>query len=437
MIKQYFKQAWQLIKENRLFSIIYVAGTALAITMVMVIVIVNYIKTANIYPEYNRDRMMYAKTIRMNPVDTVRFKYSNSGSMSFKAARLLFKNLDTPEKVSVMKSESDFAALLNDDNLIRVKSRFVDINYWSVFNFNFLSGNSFSDADFQSGLQVAVVSESLAKTLFNSADVVGRYFEYGFKPYRICGVVKDVSYLMEETYAQIWMPYTSIKDYDREWSERGGMISGIDVVYILAHSQSDFESIRKEINENVRIYNAQATDWKADLMGQPDIQSVKIHRYWSNEGPDMRKIKKQHFLIIILLLLVPALNLSGMNSTRMERRIGEMGVRKAFGASRSKLTNQILTENLLLTGLGGLAGLIFSYLIMFFTRGWILDIGNQYSDSLPEGVPVDFSPAMLFNGKIFFIVVLVCLMMNVFSALIPVYRSLRKQITDSLYVKYN
>ena len=200
------------------------------------------------------------------------------------------------------------------------------------------------------------------------------------------------------------MPYTSIKDYDREWSERGGMISGIDVVYILAHSQSDFESIRKEINENVRIYNAQATDWKADLMGQPDIQSVKIHRYWSNEGPDMRKIKKQHFLIIILLLLVPALNLSGMNSTRMERRIGEMGVRKAFGASRSKLTNQILTENLLLTGLGGLAGLIFSYLIMFFTRGWILDIGNQYSDSLPEGVPVDFSPAMLFNGKIFFIV---------------------------------
>lgn len=242
---------------------------------------------------------------------------------------------------------------------------------------------------------------------------------------------------MEETYAQIWMPYTCIKDYDKEWSERGGMIGNISGVYLLARSPSDFKSIRDEVSENVRRYNAQATDWKADLMGQPDSRAVAIHRYFSNEGPDMTKIRIQNYLVVFLLLLVPALNLSGMNSTRMERRLGEMGVRKAFGASRSKLINQVLTENLLLTGLGGLAGLLFSYLILFFTRDWILDMGRQYSDSLPEGTSVDFSISMLFNGKIFLIVLLVCLVMNILSALIPVYRSLRKHITDSLYIKYN
>ncbi|MEA4917592.1 ABC transporter permease [Proteiniphilum sp.] len=437
MLKQYFKQAWQLIKQNKLFSSIYVAGTALGISMVMVLAILNHIKTANIYPEYNRNRMMYAQTISMIPMDTARFKYTNSGSLSFKAARLLFMPLKTPEKISVMRSGSNFVSLPNDDNLLNVKSRFVDTNYWDIFNFHFLSGKPFSDADFQSGLQVAVITVSLAKEIFSSTDVVGQYLEYGFKPYRIAGVVKDVSYLMNETYARIWIPYTCIKDYDKEWPERGGMIGSVHAVYLLVHSPSDFEAIRAEVNENVRRYNAQATDWKADLMGQPDIQSVKIHRLWANEGPDMRKIQIQNWLVIFLLLLVPALNLSGMNSTRMERRLGEMGVRKAFGASRSKLINQILTENLLLTGIGGLSGLILSYLILFFTRNWILDIGTQYSGSLPEGTTVDFSATMLFNGKIFLIVLLVCLVMNILSALIPVYRSLRKQITDSIYIKYN
>lgn len=437
MLNQYFKQAWQLIKQNKLFSSIYVAGTALGISMVMVLAILNHIKTADIYPEYNRGRMMYAKTISMIPMDTVRFKYANSGSLSYKAARLLFMSLKSPEKISIMMAGADFSSLPNDDNLVNIRSCYVDNAYWDIFNFHFLSGKPFSDADFQSRLQVAVITESLAKEIFSSTDIVGQYLEYGFKPYRIVGVVKDVSYMMDETYARLWMPYTCINDYDQEWSERGGMIGSIDAIYLLAHSPSDFETIRAEVNENVRRYNAQATDWKADLMGQPDIQSVKINRHWSNEGPNMKKIRIQNGLIIFLLLLVPALNLSGMNSTRMERRLGEMGVRKAFGASRSKLINQVLTENLLLTGIGGLAGLILSYLILFFTRNWILDISSQYSGSLPEGTTVDFSATMLFNGKIFLIVLLVCLVMNILSALIPVYRSLRKQITDSLYIKYN
>lgn len=166
MIKQYFKQAWQLIGQNKLFSAIYVAGTALGISMVMVLAILNYIKTANIYPEYNRDRMLYAKTISMAPVDTVRFKYTNSGSLSYKAARLLLMPLKTPEKISVMMSGSNFASLPNDDNLVSIKSRYVDINYWEIFNFHFLSGKPFSHTDFQSELQVAVITESLAKKSF-------------------------------------------------------------------------------------------------------------------------------------------------------------------------------------------------------------------------------------------------------------------------------
>ena len=437
MIKQYFKQAWQLIKQHKLFSAIYVAGTALGISLVMVMAILNYVKTANIAPEINRSRLLYAKSASMSPVDTVRFKYTNSGQLSYKAAKELFMPLKTPERVSVMMENDDFASLPNNENLVKVKNKGVDTNYWKIFQFRFIKGKPFSEADFSSGLKVAVISESLARKLFNSTDIVGQTVEYGFKPYRISGVVKDVSYVLSDTYAQLWTPYTSIDGYDYIWEDRGGMLGDINKIFILARRINDFETICNEVNEKVRVYNAQASDWKLNLSGQPDKRSVEIHRFWSNIGPDMKKINSQNILVVLLLLLVPAINLSGMNSTRMQRRLSEMGVRKAFGASRSKLVNQVLTENLLLTGMGGLTGLLLSYFIIFFTRNWILDLGKQFVDTIQEGTSVDFSMSMLFNVRIFLLVLLACLLMNILSALIPVYRSLSKNITDSLYIKYN
>ena len=56
MYKQYFKQAWNLMKQNRFFSTVYIIGTGLAISMVMVMAVVYHIRTANIAPEVNRDR---------------------------------------------------------------------------------------------------------------------------------------------------------------------------------------------------------------------------------------------------------------------------------------------------------------------------------------------------------------------------------------------
>ena len=434
----HFKQAWQLIKQHKLFSAIYIAGTALGISMVMVLAILNYVKTADMAPESNRSRTMYVKSISMIPMDTVRFTYNSSGEMSYKAAKEFFLSLKTPECVSIMSSGSNFASLPNNDNLFRIRNRHVDTHYWKIFNFRFLAGKPFSEADYSSGLRVAVIAESLAEKLFGKADAIGQTFEYGFQPYRVTGVVKDVPYVLEDTYAQMWMPFTSKTNYDKGWEgNRGGMLSGVGKVFLLARSSADFDAIRNEVNENVRRYNAQATDWKVDFLGQPDARTVSVSRVTHNLEPNMKKIYVQRFLIVLLLLLIPAINLSGMNSTRMERRLSEMGVRKAFGASRKKLVNQVLTENLLLTGLGGGAGLLLSYAIIFFTRNWILDLGQKWGTVLSEGTSVDFSMTMLFNVKIFAMVLFACLLMNILSALIPVYRSLRKNITDSLYIKYN
>lgn len=56
MYKIYLKQAWALIRQERLFSSVYIVGTGLAISLVMVLSIVFYVKMASIYPEMDRDR---------------------------------------------------------------------------------------------------------------------------------------------------------------------------------------------------------------------------------------------------------------------------------------------------------------------------------------------------------------------------------------------
>ncbi len=62
---RYFRQALAMMREERLFSGIYIVGTALAIAFTMVMAVVYYIKLAPIYPEPNRARTVYFEGIRI------------------------------------------------------------------------------------------------------------------------------------------------------------------------------------------------------------------------------------------------------------------------------------------------------------------------------------------------------------------------------------
>ena len=59
MRRSYLTQAFTLLKQNRLFSMLYIAGTGLAIAMTVVVAVVYYVKLAPIYPERNRDNTLY------------------------------------------------------------------------------------------------------------------------------------------------------------------------------------------------------------------------------------------------------------------------------------------------------------------------------------------------------------------------------------------
>lgn len=435
MIQQYFKQAWQLIRQNKLFSAIYIAGTALGISMVMVLMLVLSFKTISVYPEQDNGRILFVKSAVMRPkTDKIGFW---SSSISYEGLQKIFFSLETPEAIaSEKRGGSGYVSMPDGRSRIKITERNVDAAYWDVFNFIFIDGKPFSKADFQSGIHSVVIAESLARKLFGTHEATGRTIEYNFDEYQIAGVVKDVSVVMSRTYAQLWRPYTCLSDYREHSGHPSGLLGGFQV-YMLAKSKKDFPAIKAEVNDRIRRYNGEFEDYEMDLLGQPDDINTTSQRTSSNQPVYKTMTTAFHLGIVLLLMLVPAVNLSGMNSSRMEKRLSEMGVRKAFGAARSKLLNQVLVENLLLTGLGGVAGLILSYIILLLARNWILDIGNAFATGVPQGVSVDFSISMLFNINIFIIILAVCFVMNILSAFIPVFRSLRKSITDSLYIKYS
>jgi putative ABC transport system permease protein len=139
-------------------------------------------------------------------------------------------------------------------------------------------------------------------------------------------------------------------------------------------------------------------------------------------------------LFILLLLLLPAINLSGMVSNQMEARVAEMGIRKAFGAKKRVLLNEVIQENLVLTLCGGVVGYLLSWLFITAVRNSTLFLsmfGREYDPVNSVSLQLD----MFFTPTLFLIAFVCCAVLNLMAALIPAWKSLKKPIVESLNQK--
>ena len=425
MIKQYLIQAWRLLKENPLLSSISIIGTALAICMIMVMVMSHEVKNASFPPEVNRGRTLYVKFASAEMKDGE----SSNGLMGYTLAKAAFKELITPEAVSIVSpfEPKALASIPGSKNAQSYDKMLTDEAFWQVFDFSFVAGKPYTKADVDAGLRVAVIVEKMAKQLFQTTDVVGKTLFLNYTAYTVCGVVKDVSTLATAAYSQAWMPITSQGVY----ADEPNLITGRYSVYILAKDKSDFPIIREEAEKLRKKYNESLTDYQAVYRNQPDTHFVYINRKASNFAPEINKIVKQFIIVIALMLIVPAINLSSMTESRMRKRMSELGVRRAFGATKSNLMLQILWESLLQTLLGGVLGLILSYVAAYAFKGVIYS--NSAMASQLGDATID--PGALLNPIIFVYAFFFCILLNLFSAIIPAWRTSRKPIVDSILSK--
>ena len=122
-----------------------------------------------------------------------------------------------------------------------------------------------------------------------------------------------------------------------------------------------------------------------------------------------------------------------MISSRMDERMSELGVRKAYGATNVSLISQVLTENLMLTLVGGLAGLALAYLAALTGGELIFHLFSDWVDT--SGVSPTYTAEMLFNPTLFLIVFGLCIVLNLISALVPTVLALRHSIIYSIQTK--
>ena len=424
MIKKTIQQVIYQLRSQPLLSMITILGTALAIALIMVILIVYQAKTSDYTPEVNRSRSLYVKWER-TVYDKKNPNNASHSRPSLWLAKEVFYPLKTPEAVCVTYESGEvLVSTPGSDEDVNTPLLLTDADFWKIYQFHFLAGKPFTQADFQSGIKTAVIAESVARRLYRSIDAaIGKPIQINFTTYTVCGVVEDVNRFCEFAWSEVYAPYSSNAIAGKVET---GETQGNHIITILAHDAKDFEAIRNEVSRGIAQFNTTLGEKELQLMGQPDNFRTQLNRKFANSYENLDAAYWKYGIMIGIILLVPAINLSGLTHTRMRRRLEELGIRKSFGATQGELVWQVLNENFILTLIGGILGLVLSYLCLWLMGGWLLQTawGATATMNVSMVSPVVFLVALGF-----------CMAMNLLSAYLPAWRVAHTPIVDSLNQK--
>lgn len=410
------KQIIGEMRQQPLIGTVTLAGTALAIFLIMMVVMMQEVKVAPIAPESNRDRFLHARFFHS--------ENGGSGTMSYSLGKRLYGGLEHTDTTTYYTYFTYTVPVgVHGKNPVRVDMRRVDAAYWRVFDFTFLHGSPLSAEDVTNHTNNAIITQSLARRLFGSDDVVGREFSLNnFSRMNVKGVVKDVPTITSSAYSQVWLP---LAKYHTEGDDD---FYGSIHATILADSRDDFPSIKEEVKRRMEVLNSELKSQGIRMADHdaPYPQEVLSAMRWSNVSPDYEGEQRQRTLVYVILLLIPAINLSSMTQSRMRRRVSEIGVRRAFGCTRGGIIRTLLTENLIVTIAGGVLGFLFSVLFAWIAADTLF--ANTSFDTTSTGL----TPGMLISGSVFLRAMGFCFLLNLLSASIPAWRAARLNPVEAI-----
>ncbi len=430
MFKQYFIQTWAQLKQHRLISVITIIATALSIFLIMLVVMMDQVKVAPFSPESNRDRFLHVK---YGCITNEKWGVGNTstGPLSLKSATVLYKSLETPEVVSIYCiAPLPMPLSIPGQSLITADVLETDGDFWKVFDFRFTEGKPYDQTAIDAQQSVAVITESMARGLFGSKkDVVGREFLVNYLPCKVIGVVKDVSTLATTAYAQMWIPFGVATENCLEFNSWENGLMGMTSTTILAKDRSDFPKIREEAKRKLKEYNTVIAEQGYEMVDQNrpyDQEKQSINIAWNYEV-EVSHARRQKLIIFLILLIVPAVNLSSMTQSRLRQRVSEIGVRRAFGCTRAEIVWQIIMENMIVTLIAGAIGLLLSIAFAWIAAASLFAV--PYSFTMNEAT-IDFS--ILMHPSTFGYALLFCFLLNLLSSGIPALRAARTNIVNAL-----
>jgi macrolide transport system ATP-binding/permease protein len=249
------------------------------------------------------------------------------------------------------------------------RRRFVSGNYFRVFGLSPAVGRLFVDADDQKGAPITAVMSYDAWQQDYAADptVVGSTFYINTKPATIIGVAPKGFYgdRIDTNPPKYFLPMNAMdlvigapyfNDPDTQWAYIIGRVKPGTSIPSL---QAKASTLLKQEFAPLKTF----TDQRA----QKVLPRTHVELTPGGGGiQNMQDGYKDHLRLLqwiaALVLLVACANIANLLLVRGMSRRAELSIRAALGAQRSRIVRQLLTESVLLSGMGGLLGLAVSYL---------------------------------------------------------------------------
>jgi putative ABC transport system permease protein len=246
-------------------------------------------------------------------------------------------------------------------------------NYFDVLRVTPVMGRTFApEEDKTPGSHpVAVISHSLwERRLGSDPQIIGKTIDLNGRAYNVIGVAPPSFKGSKFALAlDFWVPMAMAEDLQRitnllnsrdsHWLNIIGRLKpGVSV----EQASANMSMIAGRLNQNYPNERASST---------AVVVKSEVEGRFEEAAALMKSGSAIAMAIVGLVLLIACANVANLLLARAAARRKEIGIRLALGASRARLIRQLLTENVLLSVIGGGLGLLLAYWLTYLMQGFI------------------------------------------------------------------
>ena len=254
------------------------------------------------------------------------------------------------------RSEWESAVYFQDKTLSSCRILGVDEKYFATAGYAMRTGRGFLESDGKNNRQVAVIDETLARSLFADEEPVGKIIEIHGEPFTVIGVCYPL-----EVYEPVIQSEEEYWTYQQYRTNTGALYvpAGIwGTIYTFDEPQNLLiQASGAEEMAGAGKAAAQLLNDKSRLPGSSIAYKAEDLLAQARQIQDLQGSTNRMLLWIAgISLIVGGIGVANIMLVSVTERTREIGLKKAIGARKGRILGQFLTEAAILTSLGGMIG---------------------------------------------------------------------------------